>query len=242
MEVYYRPHMYNNLKVKFPGAEKLQFNYSNLCQDMFVLSILNGKRNGTYIEIGGELPIQGNNTYLLEQQFGWRGYSVELKDKYVPMWTADRKNPLYCQDALTTDYAKLAEENNLGFIVDYLSVDIEPEEHTFAALQKVDHSRLRFRVITFEHNHYNGGQGPRVRIESREYLKSLGYEMVVGDVSHAGDLAEDWWVAPELFHPDVIKIFKMPSTYNADEAVYIRGLLNRSSMQSQFDQGYVSLI
>jgi hypothetical protein len=226
MEVYYKPHMYNNLKVKFPGSEKLQFNYSNLCQDMFVLSILNGKTDGTYIEIGGELPIRGNNTCLLEQQFGWRGYSVELKDKYIPMWASDRKNPLYCQDALTTDYVKLAEENNLGSIIDYLSVDIEPEEHTFSALQQVDHSRLRFRVITFEHNHYNGGEGPRVRLESREYLKSIGYEMIVGDVSHAGHLAEDWWIAPELFDAEIIKTFKMTSTYNADEAVYIKGMLN----------------
>lgn len=242
MEVYYKPHMYNNLKVKFPGAEKLQFNYSNLCQDMFVLSILNGKTNGTYIEIGGELPIRGNNTYLLEQQFGWRGYSIELKDKYIPMWKLDRKNPLYCQDALTTDYVKLAEDNDLGSVIDYLSVDIEPEEHTFSALQQVDHSRLRFRVITFEHNHYNGGEGPRVRLESREYLKSLGYEMIVGDISHAGDLAEDWWIAPELFDIETIKTFKIPTTYNADEAVYIKGLLNRPNPQRQFDQGMISLI
>lgn len=220
MEVYYRPHMYQNLKNKFFGAEALQFNYSNLCQDMFVLSILNGKCNGTYIEIGGELPVQGNNTVLLESQFGWRGYSVELNPRYLPMWQQERSNPLYIQDATTTDYVKLAKENNLGTVIDYLSVDIEPEEATFAALQQVDHSKLRFRVITFEHNHYNGGQGPRVRLESREYLKSLGYVMIVGDVAHAGDLAEDWWVAPELVNQELLNRFSLESTWNADEAIY----------------------
>jgi hypothetical protein len=238
MEVYYKPHMYHNLKAKFPGAELLQCNYSNLCQDMFVLSILNGKRQGTFIEIGGELPIQGNNTVLLEKQFGWRGYSIELNPRYADMWAADRTSPLYIQSALDTDYTALALDNSLGPIVDYLSVDIEPEEHTLAALQKIDHSQLRFRVITFEHNHYNGGQGPRVRLDSRQYLSSLGYMMIVGDASHAGNLSEDWWIAPELFDSNTIDLFKMQSTYNADEAVYIRGMLQRFKL----DQGTLQLL
>lgn len=238
MEVYYKPHMYQNLKNRFPGAETLTGNYSNLCQDMFVLSILNGLTNGTYIEIGGELPVRGNNTYLLESQFGWRGYSIEFKPQYDPMWKADRKNPLYIQDALTTDYLALAEKHDLGTVIDYLSVDIEPEEATFAALQKIDHSKLRFKVITFEHNHYNGGQGPRVRLDSRKYLESLGYLMIVGDVAHAGDLAEDWWIAPEFFDQATIDNFKKVSTYNADEAVYVRGMLQ----QPRQDQGYTSVL
>jgi len=241
MQVYYRPHMYSNLKVRFPGSENLQFNYSNLCQDMFVLSILNGKLNGTFIEIGGELPIQGNNTVLLEKMFGWRGYSIELKPKYAPMWITDRTTPLYIQSALDTDYVALAEKNNLGNIIDYLSVDIEPAEHTFASLQKIDHTRLRFKVITFEHDHYNGGQGPRVRLESREYLKSLGYLMIVGDISHAGHLAEDWWIAPEHFPSETIDKFLMSETYNADEAVYIKGLLKRPG-QINLDQGHISIL
>jgi len=217
--------MYENLKVKFPGSDSIQRNFSNLCQDMFVLSILNGLRDGTFIEIGGHLSVPGNNTYMLEQSFGWHGYSVELDPQYAPMWKQDRTSPLYIADATTVDYVKLAEENNLGSVIDYLSVDIEPEEATFAALKKIDHTKLRFKVITFEHNHFNRGQGPRVRIDSREYLKSLGYLMIVGDVSHAGDLAEDWWIAPEFFDPSVIELFRKESTYNADEAVYIRGLL-----------------
>jgi hypothetical protein len=75
-------------------------------QDLFVLSVLDKKINGTYVEIGGGLGTQENNTYLLETEYGWRGFSIE----YVP-WIAEthsvRKNPCLCIDATNADYDKL---------------------------------------------------------------------------------------------------------------------------------------
>ena len=35
-------------------------------QDIFVLSMLNGKKNGVYVEIGADQPRVISNTYLLE--------------------------------------------------------------------------------------------------------------------------------------------------------------------------------
>jgi hypothetical protein len=245
MQVYYNPRLRDNLKIQFEGVETLQQNYSNLNQDMFVLSVLNGKSNGTYLEIGAELPIVGNNTYIFEKKYGWRGVSVELLEKYVSMWKTDRTNPLYHQDALTTNYTQLLEENNIGPIVDYLSCDIEPQENTLAALMKIDHSKIRFRVITFEHDCYNGGQGPRVREDSRAFLLSLGYEMVIGDASHAGNKVEDWWVAPELVDLDIVAKLKMPETWNADEAIYINppsGVLKINAISRPSDYGFISVI
>ena len=61
---------YDNLRHKFPGAENIENNYSQAFQDMFVLSMLDGKRNGTYVEIGGDHPVVINNSYLLESEFG----------------------------------------------------------------------------------------------------------------------------------------------------------------------------
>ena len=49
-------------------------------QDMFVLSMLDGKRNGVYVEIGADKPKIINNSYLLERKFGWRGVSFELDE------------------------------------------------------------------------------------------------------------------------------------------------------------------
>ena len=42
-------------------------------QDIFVLSMLNGKKNGIYVEIGADKPKVINNSYLLESVFDWSG-------------------------------------------------------------------------------------------------------------------------------------------------------------------------
>ena len=50
---------------QFPGIEDVQVNFSQLHQDMFVLCMLDGKRGGTYLEIGANEPVFISNTYLL---------------------------------------------------------------------------------------------------------------------------------------------------------------------------------
>ncbi len=256
MQVYYNPSLKNRLKIQFNGVDNIKEGFSNLCQDMFVLSVLNGKTEGTYLEIGGELPIIGNNTYLLESVFNWRGVSVELDTKFLPMWAQSRRNPIVHGNALEVDYTELLENHNIGPIVDYLSCDIEPQDATLAALQKIDHDKFRFRVITFEHDHYNGGTGPWTREENRKFLQSLGYELLVGDVAHQGELVEDWWVAPELVDANIRQQLKLAATWNADEAIFKDpvsaplknrkfGLIqntNTSPGQQYLDQGYVSLV
>ena len=50
---------------------------SDLHQDLFVLSELNFKKNGLFIEIGATNGVNGSNTYLLEEDFFWKGILVE---------------------------------------------------------------------------------------------------------------------------------------------------------------------
>jgi len=59
----------NNLRYIFNGNSKIDKNYSEAYQDIYVLSMLDGKENGYYLEIGSGQPIIGNNTYLLESKF-----------------------------------------------------------------------------------------------------------------------------------------------------------------------------
>jgi tetratricopeptide (TPR) repeat protein len=73
----YHKGFYDQLRHKFPGAENIEKNYSQTYQDMFTLTMLNGKRNGTYFEIGAADPFHGSNTALLEE-FGWKGTSLEI--------------------------------------------------------------------------------------------------------------------------------------------------------------------
>ena len=55
---------YDSLKNKFTGAENIENNWSQSFQDMFVLTMLNGKKNGVYVEVGADQPRVISNTYL----------------------------------------------------------------------------------------------------------------------------------------------------------------------------------
>jgi FkbM family methyltransferase len=50
---------------------------SQLKQDLFVLSELDFKRNGFFVEFGATNGIDLSNTYLLETEFGWNGILAE---------------------------------------------------------------------------------------------------------------------------------------------------------------------
>ena len=186
----------------FPGLDSIQINYSQLHQDMFVLSVLDGKRGGSYVEIGAAEPVFISNTYLLESVFGWKGFSVELSEEHAGRHAGARTNKCYCLDATKADYAALISASNLGGVIDYLSVDADPPPVTLAALKAIPHDKYRFRVITFEHDFSSGGAAERD--ESRRFLSSLGYRLVVNDVSWGNHVVEDWWAHPDLTDENIL--------------------------------------
>ena len=167
-------------------------NYSQANQDLFVLKVLDFKRNGTYLEIGAYEPVSISNTYLLEKNYDWTGYSIELKQDLVDHFNRERKNICECADATLTDYRKILQENFTDTRLDYLSVDIEPASNTFAALASIPLSEYRFSVITYEHDSYMDGQ--TYKQEAKELLESHGYTLVVEDVKNVGNPFEDWYV------------------------------------------------
>lgn len=50
---------------------------SQIRQDLFVLSELNYKKNGYFVEFGATNGIDLSNTYLLETEYGWNGILAE---------------------------------------------------------------------------------------------------------------------------------------------------------------------
>jgi len=62
--------------------------HSQIGQDQFVSSTLNGKKNGTFVEIGAGHPINQNNTYTLEKEYRWKGISLEYGPPRVIFWGA----------------------------------------------------------------------------------------------------------------------------------------------------------
>ena len=197
---------YENLKTKFTGAENIENNWSQSMQDMFVLSMLDGKRDGVYVEIGADQPRVISNTYLLEKDFDWSGISFELDADKVTYFNSIRKNKCLSEDATLYDYKSLFEERNYPKQIDYLQLDIDPAEGTLRALKTLPLDDYRFSVITYETDVYSSGAD--IQDEQIEILESHGYQLVAKNVKCEGNPYEDWWVDPAIVSEDIWKPYK----------------------------------
>lgn len=202
---YYNKSMYEKLRYKFSGSEKIEKNYSQVYQDLFILSVLDGKKNGSFLEIGGADPWLGNNTALLESMFDWRGVSIEYDKKFISTYKGQRPKAIVLhQDALTTDYEELLRTSFEDTVIDYLQLDIEPARNTYECMLKIPFDQYKFRVITYEHDYY-ADVTRSYRDLSREFLRSKGYVLVANDISPDGICNfEDWWVHPDLVDPIIL--------------------------------------
>ncbi|MEB3317702.1 MAG: glycosyltransferase [Cyanobacteriota bacterium] len=190
-------------RFNFPGLADLQINYSQWHQDLFVLSVLAGKRDGFYLDIGAHEPIYISNTYLLEAFFGWHGLGIEQNQVMAGRHQKMRRNPCLQTDPLHLDYQACMQDAGFPPVVDYLSLETDPAANSLAALKRLPHSHYRFRVITFKHDFSFGGG--KERMESRECLERLGYKLLVGDVSWRDHIVADWWIDPNHTDLEIIQ-------------------------------------
>jgi hypothetical protein len=149
--------------------------YSQAGQDLFAYELFG--TNGTYIDIGAGDPIKGNNCYLLETNYNWRGFSVDFGDSDEDIrqnlknrWLKhpERKNMIYWSDAITFNYMQGINENNLDKNIDFLSCDIDPQEKTLMSLKKVILDGIKPKLICFETDFYR---------EKKDY-SSLAYNFL----------------------------------------------------------------
>jgi len=210
---------YENLKTKFTGAENIENNWSQSMQDMFVLSMLDGKRNGVYVEIGADQPRVISNTYLLENNFDWLGVSFELDADKVTYFNSIRKNKCLSEDATLYNYKSLFEERNYPKQIDYLQLDIDPAEGTLRALKALPLDDYRFSVITYETDVYSSGAD--IQDEQIEILESHGYQLVAKNVKCEGNPYEDWWIDPAIVSEDVWKPYKTRIGLESNEVILL---------------------
>ena len=64
---------------------------SQIRQDLFVLSELNFKKDGFFVEFGAAGGVEDSNTYLLEEAFGWRGILAEPARAFHERLRANRR-------------------------------------------------------------------------------------------------------------------------------------------------------
>ena len=212
---------YSKLRYKFRGSRYLEKNHSQVFQDIFILSMLDGKKEGTFLEIGGGFAYHKNNTALLESDFGWKGVSIELNETCVNDYKKYRPNTnVLHTNALLINYSKLIKEYfGSAQVIDYLQLDIEPSANTYEALLSIPFEEYKFRIITYEHDHYVDITGS-YRDKSREYLTKMGYELVVSNIAEDNTSPfEDWWVHPDLVDRKIIDKMQSVSdeTQNAEE-------------------------
>lgn len=182
-------------KFKFNGIESINRNYSRHFQDMFVLSVLDGKKKGTFIEIGSGHPTLYNNTKLLEEDFDWKGISIDNSERMCHIFSKERKSPVILDDASQLDYKALFKQHCFENKVDFLRINAE--QASVKALENIPFDKYQFGVIQFQHNAIWWGDD--FRQASRELLGKLGYILFVNDVAvDPKSPYEDWWVHPAI--------------------------------------------
>lgn len=201
---------------QFIGADTITYNYSQSDQDIFVLSILDGLRNGTYLELGAQTPYFINNTALLAEQFGWTGISIDKIAEYKPLWdSAGRK--FIAGDALKLDFSTVLKD--MPKVIDYLSLDCDPSAISYNILRRVPLDRYQFKVITFEHDAYT--DDGLVKRASRKYLQDKGYVLLASISSSIGADYEDWYVHPDYVDSITLEKHKADLNYSQRYSSYL---------------------
>lgn len=204
-------------------------------QDRFVLNVLKEKKNGYFLEIGSNHPININNSYLLETSYDWKGIMVEFSPQFLPLYIEHRPNSIHViNDATIIDYKNLFEINNMPLSFDYLQIDLEvSNESTLNTLKKLDtdvFDTYKFATVTFEHDIYVG-DCYNTRLSSRDIFKRRGYVCVFEDISNDNCPYEDWYVHPDLVDMNYVNNLIATNSKNYVDDPYTGKRINWKDIQ-----------
>lgn len=193
-------------------------------QDLFAYQITK-KRDGTFLEIGSNEPIYCNNTFLLENEFNWKGIMVEYNSMFYDSYKRLRPNSIHMiSDARSVNYREILDNNEFPVNMDYLQIDLDVNnKSTLDVLLLLDNTvfdKYKFATITFEHDIYTGDYF-NTREISRKLFADRGYVLLFPDVSvfFEGRYCEfeDWYVHPDLVDATIIDKLKSDVQVNCDE-------------------------
>ena len=199
---------------------------SQSAQDMFVLKTLNNKRNGYFLEIGTNHPININNSYILEKKYGWNGLLVEYDAQWEALYKQHRSSKYVISDARAVDYAALFKKYEFPKNMDYLQIDLEVS--TGSTIETLEHLETTifpdytFSTVTFEHDIYTGDFYD-TRKKSREIFEANGYVRLFSDVCNQTLPYEDWYVHPDYVSSEFIQ--KVRTDKSLDYKDVIRSLV-----------------
>jgi hypothetical protein len=175
--------------------------------------MLNGKMDGTYLEIGANTPIEYSNTFLLEYFFNFNGISIDKLDLSLA-WKIRPKANFLCEDAVMLDYHALLNTNFVQKQIDYCQIDIDSPINNLTILKSLLSSGYRYSVFTYETcaDLDYASEVKESITESRNLFLKNGYVLIASDVLHWSDnewiRLEDWWVDPTVIDPTILDKFK----------------------------------
>jgi hypothetical protein len=193
-------------------------------QDLFAYQITK-KMNGTFLEIGSNEPIYCNNTFLLENEFNWRGVMVEDNRMFYDSYKRLRPKSIHMiSDARSVNYREILDNNEFPVNIDYLQLDLDANDRsTLDVLLILDNTvfdKYKFATVTFEHDIYTGDHF-NTREISRKVFADRGYVLLFPDVSvfYEGRYCEfeDWYVHPDLVDATIIDKLRSDVQVNCDE-------------------------
>jgi hypothetical protein len=206
--------------------------FSQASQDLFVLKMLNFKKNGTFLEIGSAFPIHNSNTYLLEKDYTWSGIMVEFDSKYLSSYRKERPYSSYIiDDAQKINYRRYLDRCKYPVNMDYLQIDLDVDNkstlNTLLILDNTVFDKYKFATVTFEHDIYRGDYF-NTRSISREIFSKRGYIRIFSDVMVDNDDKitlnlpfEDWYVHPDLVDKELINKYKTDESLRHNEIINI---------------------
>lgn len=182
-------------------------------QDTLVLLLTNHKKNGWYVEIGANHPIQLSNTFFLEKEYCWRGLMVEICDTFLQDYKIHRPLAFHMiKDATQVDYEQIL--GQFPHHIDYLQIDLDVDNRstldTLELLERTVFDKHVFGVVTFEHDIYRG-EFFNTRAQSRNIFEKHGYIRIFSDVcvnvfsTTDWQPFEDWYAHPLLIDPELIQ-------------------------------------
>ena len=202
-------------------------------QDKFVLNVLKNKKNGYFLEIGSNHPININNSYLLERKYNWKGIMVEYDSNFLSLYKQYRPNSIHIiNDATKVNYKDVFEINNMPLSFDYLQIDLEANNgSTLKTLQKLDNEifdTYKFATVTFEHDIYSTNFA-NTRLESRNIFSKRGYICVFEDINNRGvNPYEDWYV-----HPDLVDMNYVNNLIENNKTYYVNHSITKKTINWQ---------
>jgi len=189
-------------------------------QDLFVLSELEFKRDGFFVEFGATNGINGSNSFILEKNFGWKGILAEPAKEWHDaldvnrnctvekdcVWTESNIQLVFLEQGVLSTINAFADndqherKSNNKYLVNTISLNDLLEKHKapmFIDYLSIDTEGSEFEILkSLNFNKYKISiitvehNHTKMRNQIYKLLSKKGYSRVYEEISYC----DDWYI------------------------------------------------